>query len=86
MARSASVSSLSCITPISAANALPDRPATMTAVSNTPISRSTAMVTKSTTKMSAPNFESCCAPRYAKTTLIRNAMSETIGMAVTPVS
>ena len=63
MARSASISSFSCMTPISAANALPERPATMIAVSSTPISRSTAMVTRSTTKMSAPNFLSCCAPR-----------------------
>ena len=63
MARSASISSLSCITPISAANALPERPATMMAVSSTPISRSTAMVTRSTTKIVAPNFASCCAPR-----------------------
>ncbi len=86
MARSASVSSFSCITPISAANALPERPATMIAVSSTPISRSTAMVTRSTTKMSAPNRDSCCAPRYATITLIRNAISETMGMAVMPVS
>src|SRR5258707_6402065 len=86
IARSASVSSLSCITPISAAKALPERPATMMAVSNTPISRSTEMVTRSTTKMSAPNLFSCWAPRYATITLIRKAMSDTMGMAVMPVS
>ena len=63
MARNASVSSLSCMTPISAAKALPDRPATMMAVNSTPISRSTEMVTRSTTKMSAPKRLSCCAPR-----------------------
>src|SRR5882757_3420356 len=63
MARSASVSSLSCMTPISAAKALPERPATMMAVNSTPISRNTAMVTRSTTKISAPKRDSCCAPR-----------------------
>jgi hypothetical protein len=77
---------LSCITPISAAKALPERPATMMAVNSTPISRSTEMVTRSTTKMSAPNLLSCWAPRYATITLIRKAMSDTIGMAVIPVS
>src|ERR1700722_8373550 len=63
IARSASVSSFSCMTPISAAKALPERPATMMAVNSTPISRNTAMVTRSTTKISAPKRDSCCAPR-----------------------
>ena len=44
MACSASTSSLSFIAPISAAKALPERPATMMAVSSTPSSRSTPMV------------------------------------------
>ncbi len=86
IARSASVSSLICITPISAANALPERPATMMAVNSTPISRSTAIATRSTTKMSAPKRCSCWAPRYATITLMRNAISATIGIALMPVS
>ena len=45
----ASTSSLSRIEPSSAAKALPERPATMIAVSSTPSSRSTPMVTRSTT-------------------------------------
>ena len=49
MALSASTSSLRRIAPISAAKALPERPATMIAVSSTPISRSTPTVTRSTT-------------------------------------
>src|SRR5262249_19499415 len=72
---SASTSSLSCITPSSAAKALPERPATMIAVSSTPISSSTAMAMRSTVKISAPNCRSCCALRYAMMTLIRKAIS-----------
>ncbi len=49
MACSASTSSLSFMAPISAAKALPERPATMIAVSNTASSRSTLMVMRSTT-------------------------------------
>ena len=49
IASSASTSSFSCIEPISAANALPVRPATMIAVSSTPSSRSTPTVMRSTT-------------------------------------
>ncbi len=49
VASSASTSSLSFIEPISAANALPVRPATMMAVSSTPSSRSTPTVIRSTT-------------------------------------
>ena len=86
MACSASTSSLSFIAPISAANALPERPATMMAVSSTPSSRSTPTVTMSTTKISAPYSRACCAAMYAMITVIRNAISETIGMAVMPVS
>ena len=51
---SASTSSRIFIEPISAVIALPERPAIMIAVSSTPISRSTRMPTRSTTKMSAP--------------------------------
>ena len=54
IARSASTSSFSFIAPISAAKALPERPAMMMAVSSTPSSRSTETVTRSTTKMLAP--------------------------------
>ena len=49
VASSASISSLSFIEPISAANELPVRPATMIAVSSTPSSRSTPTVIRSTT-------------------------------------
>src|SRR5262245_49816315 len=86
IARSASTSSFSFIAPISAANALPERPATMIAVSRTPSSRSTDTVTRSTTKISPPNLRSCCAPMYATITAIRKAISATIGTAVKPVS
>ena len=59
---SASTSSFSFMTPISAAKALPVRPATMIAVSSTPSSRSTPRATRSTVKISAPYGRSCCAP------------------------
>ncbi len=59
VAYSASTSSFSFIAPISAAKALPERPATMIAVSRTPNSRNTPMVTRSTTKISAPKLRSC---------------------------
>ncbi len=72
--------------PISAENALPERPATMIAVSSTPNSRSTPIVTRSTTKISAPKLRSCWALMYAMITLMRKAMSATIGTAVMPVS
>ncbi len=86
VATRASTSSFNFIAPISAANALPERPATMMAVSSTPSSRRTPMVTRSTTKISAPKLRSCWALIYAMITAIRKAISETIGMAVMPVS
>jgi hypothetical protein len=49
MACSASTSSFSFIAPISAAKALPERPATIMAVNSTASSRSTLMVIRSTT-------------------------------------
>ena len=48
MVLSALTSSRSLITPISAAKALPERPATMIAVISTPISRRSAMTVRST--------------------------------------
>ena len=53
--RIASTSSLMVMAPISAVKALPDRPATMIAVSRIPISRSTPTPTRLTVKISAPN-------------------------------
>ena len=47
--RNASISSRICIAPSSAVNALPERPATKTQTSSTPISRSTRIPTMSTT-------------------------------------
>ena len=61
MACSASTSSLSFMAPISAAKALPERPATMMAVSSTASSRSTLMVMRSTTYISAPYSRMYCA-------------------------
>ena len=61
IACSASTSAFRCIEPSSAAKALPERPATMIAVSSTPSSRSTPIVTRSTTNSSAPKRASCCA-------------------------
>jgi hypothetical protein len=54
MTLSASISSRTFITPISAAKAEPERPATMIAVISTPISRSTDTATRLTVKSSPP--------------------------------
>ena len=51
---SASISSRAFITPISAVNAEPERPATMMAVISTPISRSTDTATRLMVKSSPP--------------------------------
>ena len=53
--RMASTSWLTCMVPIWAVKALPERPATMMAVSSTPSSRNMPMPTASTVKVSAPN-------------------------------
>ena len=50
----ASISSLTCMVPIWAVKALPERPATMIAVISTPISRRTEMPSRLTVKISAP--------------------------------
>ena len=50
----ASISSRAFITPISAVNAEPERPATMMAVISTPISRTTETATRSMVRSSAP--------------------------------
>jgi hypothetical protein len=55
---SASISSLTFIMPISAVNALPDRPATTIAVRRMPISRRAEMARRSTVKISAPKRRS----------------------------
>ena len=47
--RMASTSSFTCMVPICAVKALPERPATTMAVMSTPISRSTEMPTRLTT-------------------------------------
>ena len=54
MTFSASISSRTFITPISAAKAEPERPATMIAVISTPISRSTETATRLMVNVSAP--------------------------------
>ena len=54
MTSSASISSRIFITPISAVNAEPERPATMIAVINTPISRKTDTATRLTVNSSPP--------------------------------
>ena len=64
----------------------PDLPAMMMAVIKGENSRSIEKPTRSTTKISAPNLRSCCAPMYARITAIRKAISATIGIAVMPVS
>ena len=60
--RMASTSWLTCMVPIWAVKALPERPATMMAVSSTPSSRNMPMPTASTVKVSAPNCLSCWTP------------------------
>ena len=60
--RMASTSWLTCMVPIWAVKALPERPATMMAVSRTPSSRNMPIPTASTVKVSAPNCLSCCTP------------------------
>ncbi len=72
--------------PISAAKALPERPATMIAVSSTPSSRSTPTVTRSTTKMSAPNLLQLLRAHVGEDDADQEPISETIGTAVMPVS
>ena len=54
MTLSASTSSRASMTPISAVKAEPERPATMMAVSSTPISRSTETATRLMVKFSPP--------------------------------
>src|SRR5208282_2119156 len=56
---SASISSRNFITPISAAKAEPERPATKIAVIKTPISRNTDTATRLTVKSSPPNGRNC---------------------------
>ena len=84
--RIASTSSVSFIVPICAANALPDRPATMIAVISTPSSRSVIRPTRFTVSVSAPNCESCTAPCCAMTMPMRKLISPMIGSAATPTS
>ena len=62
MVRMASISWLTCMVPIWAVKALPERPATMIAVNSTPSSRNMPIPTASTVKVSAPNCRSCCTP------------------------
>ena len=68
----ASTSSFSFIEPICAANADPERPATMIAVSRMPSSRITERPIKLTTNTSAPNCASWTAPCCASTMPTRN--------------
>ena len=60
--RMASTSSLTFMVPIWAVNALPERPASMIAVSSTPISRNTPDATILTVNISTPNRANCSAP------------------------
>ena len=62
MVRSASISSRTFIMPISAVNALPERPATTIAVNRMPISRSTETPSRLTVNTSAPKRRSWSAP------------------------
>ena len=59
---SASISSRAFITPSSAVNADPERPATMIAVISTPISRRTDTATRFTVSSSPPYGRSCATP------------------------
>ncbi len=62
MVSSASTSWLTFMVPICAAKALPERPATMIAVSRMPTSRSTVTPTRLTVSTAAPKRVSCSAP------------------------
>ena len=81
---SASISWLTRIVPISAANAAPERPASRIAVISAPSSRSIDRPIRSATKISAPNFFIGTADWNARITPIRNEISATIGNASAP--
>ncbi len=84
--RIASISSVSFIVPIWAANAEPERPATIIAVINTPNSRRVIRPTRLTVRDSAPNCCNCAAPCCAITIPIRKLIKPTMGSALTPTS
>jgi hypothetical protein len=84
--RMASISSVSFIVPSCAANAEPDRPATMIAVISTPSSRKLSRPERLIVKISAPNWLSCAAPCCATTMPIRKLISPMMGSEVTPTS
>ena len=86
MVRIASISSVSFIVPSCAAKALPERPATMIAVINTPSSRRVMRPTRFTVSASAPNCCNCTEPCCAITIPIRKLINPMIGSAETPTS
>ena len=79
-------SSFTFCVPIWAAKAAPVRPANTMAVISGPSSRSMAMPTPLTTKITAPNFCATSAVWNAMITPIRKPISRTIGTALAPAS
>ena len=79
-------SSLTFWVPIWAANAAPVRPANTIAVISAPSSRSIAIPTPFTTKITAPNFCATSPISKAMITPMRKPTSRTIGTALAPAS
>ena len=83
---SASISSVTFIVPISAANAEPERPMTTIAVISGPSSRVIEIATAVATRSIAPNLRNSYALCSARINPIKNVMSDRIGSARTPTS
>jgi hypothetical protein len=81
----ASISSVTRMTPIWAVIAEPERPATSTATSTGPSSRTMLMPSRLTMKTSAPKVFSCSADRYERTMPIRKPISAVTGKACAPL-
>ena len=84
MVSSASISSVTFMVPISAANAEPERPITTMAVIKGPSSRVIETATAVATRFIAPNFRSSYAACKARINPIKNVISERMGSARTP--
>ena len=82
----ASISSVTFMVPISAANADPDRPLTAIAVNSGPSSRVKPTATRSMTKCRAPNRRNSEAPCIARMNPLHIDIRATIGSASTPIS
>ena len=86
MVRSASISLVTTMVPISAENADPDRPLTTMAVNSGPSSRVNPIATVSMTYCSAPNLRSSDPACIARMNPAHTDMIPTIGSASTPIA